>query len=80
MKATEPEPRQGWLPLVFGKDQPEYIPLPALLREDQQVVFTKWELDYLEREAIRQGADVYLTIATGGKPLQPVKLEIGKAQ
>lgn len=64
--------------VVFAKDQPEYLPLPALVRNDSPdlPVTSRWRLTDWEREKIRNGADVVLTLLTFGDPLQPITLEI----
>lgn len=71
-------PPKGWNEVVYAKDQPQYLPLPALLSmmSDGQMV-TRWTLSPEERAAIAGGADVFLTVLTFGRPLQPVLLEVG---
>ena len=73
---TIPVPRgdgQRWLQVVYAKDQPEYIPLPAV-RNDTGTVVTCWKLSWRERlEALICGR-VYLTMLTFNKPLHPVTL------
>lgn len=66
------------LEVVFAKDQPEYLPLPALVRSDSpdRPVTSRWRLTYQEREKIANGADVVLTLLTFGDPLQPITLEV----
>lgn len=60
----------------FAKDQPEYLPLPAFV-DGAGLVQTEWELSEIERIAIGNGARVRLWVYTFGRPLQPVKLEVG---
>lgn len=59
--------------LVMGKDQPEYITLPAI--RGKGVVLTRWKPNDIERKAIAEGADIYLSLYTGDGPMQPVKVE-----
>lgn len=61
--------------IVFAKDQPQYIPLPALPVEDG-LMLTRWRFTWRERLQILFFCDLYLWIRTFGKPLQPVSLEI----
>lgn len=66
------------LEVVFAKDQPEYLPLPALCRHDSPdlPVTSRWALTDAERGKIAAGADVVLTLLTFGDPLQPITLEV----
>lgn len=58
---------------VFAKDQPDYLPLPAFRCEDGAVV-TRWRLTFGERLKILLSGDLWLTVLTFHRPLQPVKL------
>ena len=60
---------------VFGAEQPEYLPLPALLSSDGRAT-SCWQLDPAEvAEVVRTGR-IYLTQNTQGQPLQPVLLHV----
>jgi hypothetical protein len=61
--------------IVFAKDQPEYIPLPALPVDSAQKVITRWRLSWRERLQVLFHGDVYLWVWTFRRPLQPVALE-----
>lgn len=63
-----PETR-GWTPLVYAKDQPEYLPLPVMRSVDGRVV-SRWTLTDEEREAILAGADIFLTVHTFNVDIQ----------
>ena len=63
---------QGYQKVVFAKDQPEYIPLPAI--SDGYKVITKWKLSKEELEEIAITGEIYLELLTFGQPLQPIKL------
>jgi hypothetical protein len=76
----------GSMLVVFAKDQPEYIPIPALTFPDGRVL-TEWSFSEEERAAIVRGENLRLWIwlyppccavcGTIGSPrLQPVALEI----
>jgi hypothetical protein len=84
--AADPEPRY----VVIAKDQPEYIPLPALVYTDGKVL-TEWRFTEEEREAITRGENLRLWVwvfptvcahcgeVTPGK-LQPIALEVTNEQ
>ena len=57
--------------VVFAKNQPEYLPLPAIVTQDGYVT-TRWNLTFLERLRILFTGNFYLQILTHGKPLQPL--------
>ena len=63
--------------IVYAKDQPQYTPIPVL-RNSQGVVLSRWELSDREREAIANGADIFMSNCTFNQPLQPVRLEVGQ--
>ncbi len=67
--------------VVYAEDQPEYLPLPALRKEDGTIT-TCWELSSEEMETVKQTRKIYLDVMTFNKPLQPllpyVKNEIPK--
>lgn len=64
--------------VVFAKDQPEYIPLPAVVYPDGKIL-TEWQPTEDERQRLARGEHVRLWIWTFGKPLQPVMLEVTSA-
>ncbi len=63
---------QGYQSILFAKDQPEYIPLPAI--SDGNKVITKWKLTKEELEEVAITGEIYLELLTFGQPLQPIKL------
>jgi hypothetical protein len=64
--------------IVFAKDQPQYIPLPAVVLDGVHGrVITRWTLTEEERQAVLEGADLYLELLTFGQPLQPMRLTVG---
>lgn len=65
--------------VVYAKDQPEYIPLPAIRGEDGTVT-TRWKLTLRERLVALFFGDVYLSIMTFNERLQPVRLSIDVPQ
>jgi hypothetical protein len=66
--------------VVFAKDQPEYMQLPAVRVESPEApVLTRWELSDEDRKKIAAGADIYLWVTTFGRALQPVALQVATA-
>ena len=58
--------------VVFAKDQPEYLQLPAF-KDDEGNVITEWELTDRERLKIFNGENLRLSLLTFNQPLQPVR-------
>ena len=74
MTPTSPVLPTGWgksHELVIAKDQPQYIPLPALPVGDG--ILTRWRLSWRERWRILRRGDLYLEVLTFGRPLQPLR-------
>lgn len=61
--------------IVYAKNQPPYIPLPAVRSDDGRVT-TRWRLTWRERLTLLLRGDLYLQVLTFGGPLQPVKLSV----
>lgn len=78
MLPVKPISQDGYREVVFAKDQPEYIPLPALT--DGQEVITSWSLDWKERIIVLLSGRVGLRLLTFGKPLQPIKIFAGRCE
>lgn len=57
--------------VVFGQDQPEYQPLPALRMPDGEVI-TCWEMTDEQLQEVIRTKRVYLKQTTFNGPLQPV--------
>ena len=66
--------------VVFGANQPEYIPLPAERRGNPQTgeVLTCWKLTTDELKTIQETGQIWLSLLTFGQPLQPVILAVEK--
>jgi hypothetical protein len=60
--------------VVFAKDQPQYIPLPASV-DASGIVMTEWEPTEEELDRLLQGGRIRLWVHTFGHPLQPVSIE-----
>lgn len=65
--------------VVYAKDQPEYIPLPAERWKDGTVV-TKWNLSWKERLKVLFNGHFYLSVLTFNQPLQPVRLSVNRPE
>ena len=61
--------------VVFAKDQPQYIPLPAYV-DPNGVVVTRWKFSFKERLNILFRGCIWLELLTFGRPLQPVRLSV----
>jgi hypothetical protein len=62
--------------VVLAKDQPEYLPLPAVYIEEPGRFVTRWRLSDEERQKVVEGGDVILTQLTFGNPFHPVNLQV----
>ncbi len=60
--------------IVFAKSQPEYNPLPAY-RSDDGLVVTRWKLTWMERITVLLGGNLWLSVLTFNRPIQPVKID-----
>jgi len=75
MKPVSPVFAERLPEVIFAKDQPEYIALPAVRIEgDEGEIITRWELADDDRARLAAGGSVYLSVWTFGQPLQPVRL------
>lgn len=61
--------------IVFAKDQPEYLPLPAHKTEDGRVI-SFWKLEDGDIEKIKELGGIYIDSMTFNKPLQPIGIHI----
>ena len=65
--------------VVFAKDQPEYLPLPAYTYKSAKGrVVSCWRMGLRERLKILFIGKVYLSLLTFNKPLQPQLLMVDK--
>jgi len=58
---------------TYAKNQPEYLPLPAI-RLNDGIVVTRWGLTWRERLRVLLGGSMWLVVKTFHRPLQPVLL------
>ena len=61
--------------VVFARNQPQYLPLPALV-DREGVVVTEWEPDPDELARLCSGGKIRLYVHTFSKPLPPLKVEV----
>lgn len=61
--------------IVFAKDQPQYIPLPAHKDEDG-IVTSCWEMSFRERIRVLFTGKIYAQIMTFNKQLQPQRISV----
>lgn len=58
--------------IVFAKDQPEYLPLPAFMNDSLQgEVVSCWRLSFMERIRILWTGKLWVELLTFNKPLTP---------
>ncbi len=66
---------------VFGKDQPQYQPLPALIIDSPTAeVISCWKLSFKERLQVLILGRVWLSLASFNKPLTPSYLAINRKE
>lgn len=61
--------------VVFAKDQPQYIPLPASV-DANGLVMTEWEPTAAELDALLTGGRIRIWLHTFNQPLQPLSVEV----
>lgn len=63
--------------IVLSKDQPKYLPLPAVYIDSRsRPMVTRWRLSDEERAMVAAGADIVLQQLTFRMPFQPVNLQV----
>jgi hypothetical protein len=63
--------------IVYAKDQPQYLPLRTLRTSNyERDVISRWTLTDEQRQAVAQGADIFLSLRTFGNPLQPILIAV----
>jgi hypothetical protein len=64
---------------VYAKEQPEYVPLPARV-DEYGTVITRWKLTWRERWKVFWSGELYITVMTFNKPLQPIRCSIERPE
>jgi hypothetical protein len=62
--------------VIFAENQPEYLPLPAVLDDDGRVT-SRWGLTWRERLSLLLHGSIQVEVLTFNQPLQPIKLSVG---
>lgn len=65
--------------VIYAKDQPEYISLPAIKTLDGEVI-TRWQLTWKERIKVLFSGNIWLSLLTFNQNLQPIKLHVDEPQ
>lgn len=81
MQIVSPDPLLFIMPegsrlCVYGANQPQYRPLPALVTPDGRVVHT-WKPDAGELILLNRGVPVTIVQHTFNEPFQPVSVCVG---
>jgi len=64
---------------VYAKNQPQYNPLRTIKANNPGgSVLSRWTLTDAQREAVANGADIFLELLTFGGPLAPCLLAVGE--
>ena len=63
--------------ITYGKDQPEYLPLPACKTEEGDVT-SCWKMNLKERLRVLFTGRVYVSLLTFNRPLQPQRVSVHK--
>lgn len=67
--------------IVFAKDQPEYIPLPALkIDSTEGYVISCWKMTFIERIKVLFTGKVWLSLMSFNKPLTPSSLSVNRKE
>jgi hypothetical protein len=67
--------------IIYGSQQPEYLPLPALRMGDESgTVRSCWAFGLRDRLRVLFTGRVYLDLMTFGSPIQPQLLHHGEVE
>ena len=66
--------------IVYGKKQPDYIPLPGHISADGNAATFCFELTDEEIKTLVETKQIWLSLLTFGKPLQPIRLSTIKSE
>lgn len=65
--------------VIFAKDQPEYLPLPAFKNKSERgEVITCHSLSFKERLKILFKGEIWLSMMTFNRPLTPIFMSVDK--
>lgn len=67
--------------VVFAKDQPEYLPLPAFRNDSAEgEVISCWQLSFGERVKILFTGKLWVSLMSFNKPLTPSFFTVNKSE
>lgn len=67
--------------VVIAKDQPDYLPMPALaIANPEREVICCWQLSDEERAKVAETGVIWHSVWTFGKPLQPQMLAVDEPE
>jgi len=72
---TPVNPAASMPEVTYAKDQPQYIPLPVVRRDDG-LVTTRWRFSWKERLRLLFTGDLWLQVHTFNHPLQPLAMTV----
>lgn len=76
MQAVSPVmPGENFEEIVIAKDQPEYLPLPAI-DCGNGIILCRFELSEEEKHTVAETGSVWLFMHTFGKPVTPISLQV----
>jgi hypothetical protein len=77
------QPMTGAREVTIAVGQPEYDALICAEYVESEMnsplLVSRWKPSDEEREALAAGDDIYLSILTFGRPMQPVAVQVGAA-
>lgn len=62
--------------VIVAENQPEYLPMPAYVYDDTQVLTCCWQLTWKERFQLLLTGRVWHSVWTFGGALQPQRLDV----
>ena len=67
--------------VVYAKDQPEYLPLPALrLDTPQGEVISCWKMSFKERIKVLLTGKIWVSLMSFNKPLTPSYISVNRKE
>lgn len=76
MKPVSPViPGGNYQEVVFAKDQPEYIPLPVIYFQNQQVL-SRWHMDDAEKLIVAATGEVFIHLLLLGREVPEINLQV----
>lgn len=76
-------PNVGWYEVRIGTDQLEYKELVGAVipfDDGSTGILMRWRLTEEEKARVMAGDDLYVTLLTFGRPMQPIDISIGRPE